>query len=202
MMNVSGAEPLGTIRLYGNRVLHRPPRLTSPTPRESTHEEYEESGRSGGRRGTLPSGWPSRGCAAPGSGAAASDASAESRNRWRAVTVNKPAAEVAPAGILPEPLAALDDRVEVRITAAPDGKSTEIAARLRAPEPSGPAAVSGRLAGSDPRQAVRSALRESKALIETGEVLRVRSPAGQRTPTPGGKLLDAVTRRARAEGVL
>ena len=119
------------------------------------------------------------------------------------MTVNKPAAEVAPAGILPEPLAALDDRVEVRITAAPDGKGTEIAARLRAPEPSGPAAVSGRRAGSDPRQAVRSALRESKALIETGEVLRMDPrPAGQRTPTPGGKLLDAVTRRARAEGVL
>ena len=107
------------------------------------------------------------------------------------MTVNKPAAEVAPAGILPEPLAALDDRVEVRITAAPDGKGTEIAARLRAPEPSGPAAVSGRLAGSDPRQAVRSALRESKALIETGEVLRMDPrPAGQRTPTPGGKLLE------------
>jgi hypothetical protein len=55
-------------------------------------------------------------------------ASAESRNRWRAVTVNKPAAEVAPDGNLPEPLAALGDRVEVRITPAPDGKGTEIGA--------------------------------------------------------------------------
>jgi uncharacterized membrane protein len=130
-------------------------------------------------------------------------APAESRNRWRAVTVNKPAAEVAPDGNLPEPLAALGDRVEVRITPAPDGKGTEIAARLRAPEPAGPAATPGRLAGRDPRQDVRSALRESKALIEVGEVLRMdpRS-AGERTRTPGGKLLDAVTKRARAEGML
>jgi hypothetical protein len=133
----------------------------------------------------------------------ASDESAEPRNRWRAVTVNKPAAEAAPGGILPAPLAALGDRVEVRITAAPDSKGTEIAARLREPEPSGAAAVSGRVAGSDPRQAVRSALRESKALIEVGEVLRMDpQPAGRRTRTPGGKLLDAATKRARAEGVM
>ena len=131
------------------------------------------------------------------------DAAAEPRNRWRAVTVNKPAAEVTVDGKLPGPLTALGDRVEVRITSAPDGKGTEIAARLRAPEPAGPAAVPGRLAGRDPRQDVRSALRESKALIEVGEVLRVDPrPAGDRTSTPGGKLLDVVTKRARAEGVL
>lgn len=134
--------------------------------------------------------------------APASDASAEPRNRWRAVTVNKPAAEVAPDGKLPDPLAALGDGVEVRITPAPDGKGTEIAVRLRAPEPSGPGAIAGRLAGHDPRQSVRSALRESKALIEVGEILRVDPrPAGRRPATPGGKLLDTVTRRARAEGV-
>jgi hypothetical protein len=134
--------------------------------------------------------------------APASAVSAEPRNRWRVVTVNKPAAEVAPDGKLPDPLAALGDDVEVRITPAPDGKGSEMAVRLRAPEPSGPMAVAGRLAGHDPRQAVRSALRESKALIEVGEVLRVDPrPAGHRPPTPGGKLLDMVTKRARAEGV-
>jgi hypothetical protein len=125
------------------------------------------------------------------------------QNRWRSVTVNKPAAEVAPDGQLPEPLAALGDQVEVRITPAPDGKGTEIAARLVSPEPAGTAALPHRLAGRDPRQGVRSALRESKALIEVGEVLRMDPrPAGQRTSTPGGKLLDAVTKRARAEGML
>jgi hypothetical protein len=116
--------------------------------------------------------------------------------------VNRPAAEVAPDGKLPDPLAALGDDVEVRITPAPDGKGSEIAVRLRSPEPSGLAAVPARLAGHDPRLAIRSALRESKALIEVGEVLRVDpQPAGRRPPTPGGKLLELVTRRARAEGV-
>ncbi len=131
------------------------------------------------------------------------DVAAGPQNRWRAVTVNKPAAEVAPDGQIPEPLAALGDRIEVRITPAPDGKGTEIAARLVSPEPAGTAALPHRLAGHDPRQDVRSALRESKALIEVGEVLRMdpRS-AGKRTSTPSGKLLDAVTKRARAEGML
>jgi hypothetical protein len=129
--------------------------------------------------------------------------SAGPRNRWRSVTVKKPVAEVTPDGKLPEPLAALGELVEVRVTPAPGGKGTEIAARLRAPKPSGPAALLRRLAGSDPRQAVRSALRESKALIETGGALRVDPrPAGRRTPTPAGKLLDIVTGRARAEGML
>src|SRR5690349_10677196 len=86
--------------------------------------------------------------------APASAVSAEPRNRWRVVTVNKPAAELAPDGKLPDPLAALGDDVEVRITPAPDGKGSEMAVRLRTPEPSGPTAVAGRLAGHDPRQAV------------------------------------------------
>jgi hypothetical protein len=131
------------------------------------------------------------------------DVQAGPQNRWRAVTVNKPAAEVAPDGQIPEPLAAFGDRIEVRITPAPDGKGTEIAARLVSPEPAGTAVLPDRLAGRDPRQDVRSALRESKALIEVGEVLRMDPrPAGKRTSTPGGKLLDAVTKRARAEGML
>jgi hypothetical protein len=115
------------------------------------------------------------------------------------VTINKPASEVAPGGVLPPPLAELGDAVEVRVTEAPDGKGTELAARLRDGEP--PAAA--RLTGQDPRQDVRSALRLSKQLIEVGEVLRVDpQPAGHRTPTPAGKALDAITRRAGGEGVL
>jgi hypothetical protein len=51
------------------------------------------------------------------------------------VTVNKPADAVAPDGVLPPPLAELGDAVEVRITPAPDGKGTELAARLRGDEP-------------------------------------------------------------------
>ena len=128
---------------------------------------------------------------------------AEPRNRWRAVTVNKAPGEVAPDGNLPEPLADLGDSVEVRITPAADSKGTELAARLREPEPSGAGAIPARLSGQDPRQAVRAALRESKQLLEVGEVLRVDpQPAGDRTPTPTGKLLEVATRRAGGEGVV
>ena len=128
---------------------------------------------------------------------------AEPRNRWRAVTINKPEDEVAPGGTLPPPLAGLGDAIEVRVSRAPDGKGTELAARLREPEPSGARASVSRVTGDDPRQQVRAALRESKQLLETGEVLRVDpQPTGRRTSTPGSKLLGAVTRRAGAEGVL
>ena len=119
------------------------------------------------------------------------------------MTVNKAPGEVAPDGNLPEPLADLGDSVEVRITPAADAKGTELAARLREPGPSGAGAIPARLSGHDPRQAVRAALRESKELLEVGEVLRLDpQPAGDRTPTPMGKLLDAVTRRAGGEGVV
>ncbi len=128
---------------------------------------------------------------------------AEPRNRWRAVTVNKAPGEVTPDGNLPKPLADLGDSVEVRITPAADSKGTELAARLRQPEPSGAGAVPARLSGQDPRQAVRAALRESKQLLEVGEILRVDpQPVGHRTPTPTGKLLEAATRRAGGEGAV
>jgi hypothetical protein len=119
------------------------------------------------------------------------------------VTVCKQAGEVAPGGVLPRPLAELGDAVEVRITPAAGAKGTELAARLRDPEPSGLGGAAARVAGRDPRQAIRSALRESKQLLEVGEILRVDpQPAGRRTPTPAGKLLEAITRRAAGEGVL
>jgi hypothetical protein len=121
-------------------------------------------------------------------------------SRSRAVTVNKPASEVAPDGVLPPPLAELGDAVEVRVTPAPGGKGTELAARPRDGEP--PPATA-RLGDRDQRQDVRSALRRSKQLLEVGEILRVGpQPAGHRAPTPAGKALDAITRRADREGVL
>jgi uncharacterized membrane protein len=135
--------------------------------------------------------------------AAADGDDAGPRNRWRAVTINQPEDQVAPDGALPQPLAELGDAVEVRISPAADGKGTELAARLREPEPSGPGAAVKRLTGDDPRQDVRDALRRSKQLLETGEVLQMDPrPAGRRTATPGGKLLDAVSRRAGSEGVV
>lgn len=127
----------------------------------------------------------------------------EPSNRWRAVTVNQPQEQITPDGTLPRPLAELGDAIEVRISQAADGKGTELAARLRDPEPSGAGGLVGRLTGDDPGQAVRAALRESKQLIEAGEVLRVDpQPTGRRTSTPGGWLIGTVTRRAGSEGVL
>jgi hypothetical protein len=96
----------------------------------------------------------------------------EPANRWLAVTVNAPVEAITQSGRLPEPLERLSDTVEVRVLPAPGGRGTELAARLREP--------GARLAGKDPRQDVRLALREAKSLVETGEVLRPDAPATTR----------------------
>jgi hypothetical protein len=128
---------------------------------------------------------------------------AEPRSRWRAVTINRSPEEVMPESRVPGPLAELGDLVEVEVRAAPGGKGSELRARLRSPEPSGAASAAARLSGEDPRQRVRSALREAKQLIEVGEVLRVDpTPHGRRTATPTGALVEAATKRAGGEGVL
>jgi hypothetical protein len=130
-------------------------------------------------------------------------AEAEPQSRWRSVTINKSPDEVMLAGRLPDPLLALGDRIEVQVRIAPGDKGTELAARLRQPEPRGVASVGARVSGDDPRQQVRAALRQAKQLIEVGEVLRVDpTPHGTRSATPTGKLVDLATRRAGGEGVL
>ncbi len=127
----------------------------------------------------------------------------EPRSRWRSVTINKSPQEVMPDGRVPEPLAALGDLVEVQVRKAPGDKGTELAARLRQPEPSGLGPVVARVSGEDPREQVRAALRQAKQLIEVGEVLRVDpAPHGTRTATPTGKLVELATRRAGGEGLL
>jgi hypothetical protein len=118
---------------------------------------------------------------------------ADPRSRWHKVTVNRGPEEVLPDGRLPTPLARLGEAIEVRVDPAPGGKGTELAARVR----------DAAKAGDDLRPQVRSALREAKQLIEAGEVLRVDPvPHGHRPPTPGGKVVEAATRRAGGEGVL
>lgn len=127
----------------------------------------------------------------------------EPRSRWRSVTINKSPQEVMPDGRVPEPLAALGDRIEVQARKAPGDRGTELAARLRQPEPRGAGSIGARVSGDDPRQQVRAALRQAKQLIEVGEVLRVDpAPHGMRTETPTGKLVELATRRAGGEGVL
>jgi hypothetical protein len=125
----------------------------------------------------------------------------EPRSRWRAVTINAGPEEVMPDGQVPEPLARLGDLVEVEVSAAPGDKGTELRARLRSRKPE--ELLAGRRSGQDPRQQLRSALREAKQLIEAGEVLRVDPvPHGRRTATPTGRLVELVTKRAPGEGVL
>lgn len=128
---------------------------------------------------------------------------AEPRSRWRAVTINRSPEDVMPDHRVPGPLAELGDLVEVEVRPAPGGKGSELRARLRTPEPTGVASAAARLSGDDPRERVRAALREAKQLIEVGEVLRVDpAPHGRRTPTPGGAIVEAATKRAGGEGIL
>jgi hypothetical protein len=123
------------------------------------------------------------------------------RDRWHTVTVNRPPDEVAPEGRLPGPLAELSDAVEVQIRPAPGGRGTEVAARLRDGAPAGPGAAVARVAWKDPRQQVRSALRQSKQLLETGEVLTPdEQPTARRTLR--NLPLELATRRAGGEGLL
>jgi hypothetical protein len=132
---------------------------------------------------------------------AGNGAGGQAPDRWHSVTVNRPPEEVAPEGRLPEPLATLGDAVEVRLRPAPGGRGTELAARLRQDVPAGATGAAARAAGSDPRQQVRSALRQSRQLLETGEVLRADEPPTTRR-TLRGLPLELATRRAGGEGRL
>jgi hypothetical protein len=123
------------------------------------------------------------------------------QNRWRVVTINKSPMEVAPDGRLPEPLAAMGDEIEVQIRPAPGDKGTELAARLTHPEPSGAEGAAARAAGTDPRQKLRTALRDAKMLIETGEILQPDRP-GSTHPSPLGLPVRMAVKRARGEGLL
>jgi len=122
---------------------------------------------------------------------------------WLVVTVYKQPTDVS-IEQLPQPLAEYGDRIEVRVRPAADGKGTELAARfMNAPQPSGVSGAVAKVLGTDPHAGLRSALRKAKQLIEVGEVLKVDPvPHGKRTATPGGALLEAVTRRADKGGVL
>jgi hypothetical protein len=122
------------------------------------------------------------------------------RPRWHVVTINRPPNEVAPEGRLPEPIARLGDEVEVQVNRAVGNRGTALAARLRH-EPTGVMGAASRIAGTDPRQAVRIALRESKQLIETGEILSPDKP-GTVKRTITGRPLDLAISRARGEGRL
>ncbi|QTE01560.1 hypothetical protein [Streptomyces cyanogenus] len=120
-------------------------------------------------------------------------------DRWLTVTVNCPPHDVQ-ADKLPSPLQEYGGRIETRIRPAPGDRGTELAVRLRETEPDAAYSVPARLAGADPRQDLRRALREAKALLEAGEVLQPDAPPT--THDTPGNLVRLLSRRAGGEGVL
>ncbi|CAL9590782.1 hypothetical protein [Streptomyces sp. enrichment culture] len=128
-------------------------------------------------------------------------AESESADRWLTVTINRAPTDVMPGGTLPDPLDTMADRLEARVRPAPGDRGTELAVRLKDGPSRAQASLPGRLAGQDPRQEVRTALREAKAVLEAGEVMLPDAPPTTRN-TPAGKVLDIVARRSGGEGVL
>jgi hypothetical protein len=108
-------------------------------------------------------------------------------DHWLAVTVNCSPDQLTPPESLPEPLARLRDRVELRVRPAAGDKGTELLARPTDDSLS--------------RPDLRVALRQAKSLIETGLVIHPDSP-GSAHPGPAGRLLGAVVGRAQKEGRL
>jgi len=106
--------------------------------------------------------------------------------RRHVVTVFRPYDDLA-ARQIPGSLTELGDAVEITLRAAPGGRGTEIAVRAR-----DASVTAGR---------IRRALRETRSLIETGDVLL---PAGPPTTTPTllNRPLRAATRHGREGGLL
>ncbi len=123
-------------------------------------------------------------------------------DRWHFVTVNRAPQDVMPDGQWPAPLAELGEAIDIRVRPAPGDRGTELGARLRG-DAIFPAATSpfARVAGKDPRQRLRAALRESKQLLETGEILQP-DDLGTARRTPMNLPLELATRVARGEGLL
>jgi hypothetical protein len=106
--------------------------------------------------------------------------------RRHAVTVNRPPDRIRRDGRLPNPLTVLGDGIEVEIRPAPGNRGTEIYAKSR---------------GEVGEGAVRRALRDTRSLLEAGDVLLPDGPPTTR-PTLWNKGLRAVTRRGREGGLL
>jgi hypothetical protein len=117
--------------------------------------------------------------------------SAPGGDRHFAVTVLRPIDEVAPDGRPPERLAELGDVAVLDVRPAPGDRGPEVHLHLRE-DPSGD--------GDEIRRRVRTALRETKQLLETGEVLRPDRPTTTQ-PTATNAPLRAATAAARGEGV-
>jgi hypothetical protein len=104
--------------------------------------------------------------------------------RHHVITVHRPLAEL--AEVLPEPLAAYHGAIDVQLRAAPADRGTEISVR----------ALNDTVSDGD----IRRLLRESRSLLEVGDVLQPGGPTT--TPTALNRPLRAATRHGREEGLL
>jgi hypothetical protein len=116
------------------------------------------------------------------------------KNRWIMVTVNCSPQRLASRADLPEPITRLGDAVDIKIAPAPGDRGTELGARLRDLPRTKVAGMVGRHPEENPRRMVERALRDAKAIIESGEVLRGDWPAAAE-PAQAGKLLEFAGRR-------
>jgi hypothetical protein len=116
------------------------------------------------------------------------------------VTIEAASEDIAPGGALPAPLAAFGDTIEVELRPAPGDRGTELAARVRpGPAPSG----SPDSDADEQRHQLRQALRQTKQLVEVGEVLVAEPrPEGYRPKTLSGMLVDRAERGSDQGGVL
>ncbi len=117
-------------------------------------------------------------------------------DRWHSITINCAPEAV---GSLPEPIAALGRPVEVRVTPAPADRGTELAVRLADGEAAGHRHLFHR--DDDPVPALRRALRDTRQLAETGEILHPDAPPTTE-PTLRSRPLEYAIRHAREEGRL
>ena len=116
------------------------------------------------------------------------------KNRWIMVTINCSPQRLASRADLPEPITRLGDAVDIKICPAPGDRGTELGARLRDLPRTKIAGMVARRPEENPRRLVEQALREAKAMIESGEILRPEwPPTGQ--PAQVGKLLEFAGRR-------
>jgi hypothetical protein len=107
-----------------------------------------------------------------------------SARRRHVITVHRPLAEI--DGHLPEPLSAVQDKLEVQLRSAPAGRGTEVSVR----------ALDDTVSDGD----IRRLLRESRSVAEVGYVLRPGGPTT--TPTILNRALRSATRHGREGGLL
>ncbi|MFP5071258.1 hypothetical protein ACLFMI_16560 [Pseudonocardia nantongensis] len=116
---------------------------------------------------------------------------ADGPGRWLVVTVYRKPEDVQTQVDGSGPLSRMRSEIELTVRPAPGDKGAELAARPTAPD-----------GGSvDMRRRLRAALRETKSILECGEVVEPSRP-GSSHPGLAGQLLRAVTARAWGEGRL